>query len=62
MTLCALNFNYRLPLREPTLSQIAADTRRQADKEETTTVQIGNRTISDVVVKQQEADGYKFVK
>lgn len=30
---------------EPTLKEIASDTKRQADKEEQTIVQVGNRTI-----------------
>lgn len=47
---------------EPTLQQIAADTKRQADKEEKTTVQIGNRVISDAVTTQQKANGYSFTK
>ena len=45
---------------EPTLREIAIDTKRQADKEEQTIVQIGNRTITDVVDKQQSANGYRF--
>lgn len=45
---------------EPTLREIANDTKRQADKEEQTIVQIGNRTITDVVDKQQSANGYRF--
>lgn len=47
---------------EPTLKQIAADMKRQADKEEKTTVQIGNRVISDAVTTQQKANGYSFTK
>lgn len=46
---------------EPTLKEIASDTKRQADKEETTIVKIGNRTIKDAVVTQENADGYSFV-
>ena len=45
---------------EPTLREIANDTKRQADKEEQTIVQIGNRTITDIVDKQQSANGYRF--
>jgi hypothetical protein len=45
---------------EPTLKEIASDTKRQADKEEQTIVQVGNRTINDAVTKQQKANGYKF--
>ncbi len=47
---------------EPTLKEIAYDTKRQADKEEQTLVQIGNRTINDAVVTQQKANGYVFAK
>ena len=47
---------------EPTLKEIASDTKRQADKEEHTIVQVGNRTISDAVVTQQKANGYSFTK
>ena len=47
---------------EPTLNRIAEDARRQADKQETTTVQIGNRVISDAVTEQKNADGYRFTK
>lgn len=47
---------------EPTLREIAEDTKRQADKDEQTIVQVGNRTINDAVVTQQRANGYTFVK
>lgn len=47
---------------EPTLRDIAADTKRQADKEEQTVVQIGNRVVSDAVTTQRKANGYSFVK
>lgn len=47
---------------EPTLKEIASDTKRQADKEEQTIVQIGNRTITEAVETQQKANGYKFTK
>lgn len=47
---------------EPTLSQMADDMRRQADKNEQTIVQIGNRTINDAVTTQRKANGYAFVK
>ena len=47
---------------EPTLVEIATDAKRQADKEEQTIVQIGNRTINDAVVTQQKANGYVFAK
>jgi hypothetical protein len=47
---------------QPTMTQIAEDTRRQADKAEITNVQIGNRAVRDAVVTQQRADGFQFVK
>ena len=47
---------------EPTLSQMAEDMRRQADKNEQTIVQIGNRTVTDAVTTQRKANGYAFVK
>lgn len=47
---------------EPTINRMADDVRRQADKEEKTIVQIGNRTISDAVTTQKNADGYSFIK
>ncbi len=47
---------------EPTLSAIADDTKRQADKESHTIVNIGNRTITDAVEIQREADGYRFTR
>ena len=46
---------------EPTVTQMAEDMRRQADKKEQTVVQIGNRTITDAVTTQQNANGYRFV-
>lgn len=46
----------------PTVSGMASDMRRQADKKEQTTVQIGNKTIRDAVVTQEKADGYRFTK
>ena len=45
---------------EPTLKEIASDTRRQADKSEKTVVQIGNRIVTDAVIEQQQANGYSF--
>lgn len=45
----------------PMISQIADDMRRQADKEETTVVNIGNRTVTEAVSAQQSANGYRFV-
>ena len=45
---------------EPTMLQMAEDMRRQADKKEQTLVQIGNRTITDAVTTQRNANGYQF--
>lgn len=42
-------------------SGLVEDVRRQADKEERTIVQIGNRTVSDTVDAQKRANGYRFV-
>ena len=47
---------------EPTLKGIANDTKRQADKKETTVVQIGNKTVAKAVREQEKANGYKFTK
>jgi len=41
-------------------SNMAHDMRRQADKEEQTIVQLGTRTVNDAVVRQQNANGYRF--
>lgn len=45
---------------EATMLQMAEDMRRQADKKEQTLVQIGNRTITDAVTTQRNANGYQF--
>lgn len=47
---------------EPTLKEMAADVKRQADKNEQTIVKVGNRTITDAVETQKKANGYSFVK
>ena len=47
---------------EPTLKEIASDTKKQAEKQEKTIVQIGNRTITDTIVSQQKANGFVFNK
>lgn len=44
----------------PVLSEIAANTKIQADKEAQTIVQIGSRTITDAVTTQQSANGFRF--
>lgn len=46
---------------EPTMSQMAGDMRRQADKKETTEVHVGNRVITDAVETQRQANGFRFV-
>lgn len=38
------------------------DVRRQADKNEQTIVQIGNRTVTDAVTTQRKSNGYVFVR
>lgn len=45
---------------EATLRDIADDTRRTADKEDTINVQVGNRVITDAVDIQRNANGYSF--
>lgn len=47
---------------EPTLKDIATDTKRQADKKEQTIVKVGNRTINDAVTTQKEANGFSFTE
>lgn len=47
---------------EPTFKAMAADMKRQADKNEQTIVKIGNRTVTDAVTTQKKANGYTFVK
>lgn len=46
---------------EPTMREMAGDVKRQANKKEETIVQIGNRTVHDVVTEQRNANGYSFV-
>lgn len=41
-------------------SNTAANTKRQADKKEQTIVEIGRRTITDVITTQRNADGFQF--
>lgn len=45
--------DYRIP-------QMVNDMKRQADKEEQTIVQVGNRTVTDAVTTQKKANGYVF--
>lgn len=42
--------------------QMADDMRRQADKQEQTVVQIGNRVVNDAVTTQKKANGYVFAR
>lgn len=42
------------------MSQMASDMNRQANKKEHTTVQVGNRVITDAVREQENANGYRF--
>ena len=44
------------------LSRMAYDMRRQADKKEHTIVKIGNKAITDAVISQQHADGYRIIR
>lgn len=44
----------------PLMREIATNTKIQADKNEQTIVQIGNRTITDAVTTQKKANGYVF--
>lgn len=45
---------------QPYLSDIRADAKRQADKQERTTVQIGGRVVADEVQRQKSANGFMF--
>ena len=45
---------------ERTMSGMASDMNRQANKKEHTTVQVGNRVITDAVREQENANGYRF--
>ena len=45
---------------EPTFNRMAEDMRRQADKKETTVVKVGNKTVTDAIVTQENANGYSF--
>lgn len=46
----------------PTLTAIATDTKRQADKNEKTVVTLGNKTLLTEIKRQEKANGYKFTK
>ena len=45
---------------EPSINRMVTGIEKQADKEEQTIVQVGNRTITDAVETQQKANGYRF--
>lgn len=47
---------------ETTVTQMASDVQRQADKSEQTIVQVGGRAIANAVSNQQMANGYVFAK
>ena len=47
---------------ESSINRIVVATERQADKEEKTIVQVGNRTINDAVTTQKKANGYSFTE
>lgn len=46
---------------EPILRDIANDTKRQADKEESTVLNVSGKEIAKAVKRQEEADGYTFI-
>ena len=47
---------------QSTMTQMASDMNKQANKAERTTVQIGNRTVNDAVTTQRAANGYAFAR
>ena len=47
---------------QPTMNQMASDVQRQANKKEQVAVHVGNRTITDAVTMQQNANGYRFAR
>lgn len=49
-----------LPGITSTVQDMAQDMRRQANKKEQTIVEIGRRTITDVITTQRNADGFQF--
>lgn len=46
----------------PTMDRMAADMKRQADKNEQVRVQVGSKTIMAAVQEQQRANGYTFIR
>lgn len=47
---------------EPSVRRMVTGIEKQADKQEQTIVQVGNRVVTDAVVTQQKANGYVFTK
>ena len=47
---------------EPVMTEISADTKRQADKDERPIVKIGQRDIKNAYDSQSKADGYRFTR
>ena len=47
---------------ESSINRMVVATEKQADKKEQTIVQVGNRTINDVVTTQKEANGFSFTE
>ena len=47
---------------ESSINRMVVATEKQADKNEQTIVQVGNRTITDTVERQKNANGYSFIK
>ena len=54
--------NFYKDCMEQTIKEIAYDTKRQANKNEKTVVQIGTREITESVKTQQDANGFSFTK
>ena len=46
----------------PQMTQLVDNTQRQADKNESVTVQIGNQEVANAVKQQQRANGYSFIR
>ena len=53
-------FSFYQTCLEPVMSQISQDTRRQADKNESTVVKIGGRDVRNAYDNQVKVDGYNF--
>lgn len=46
----------------PQMNALVDNTQRQADKNESVTVQIGNQEVANAVKQQQRANGYSFIR